>query len=309
MAHSGKDDDQVSGPYRIQAAADLLGIPAATLRAWERRYGVPTPQRTASAYRLYTTEDIALLRRMHELVTSGVAASDAARTVLASTIEPHAGLVGAPIERDPFELARQRILAAIQRWDGDAIDTELTRLLYLADAQTLYTRILAPVLVEIGERWKRGELSVAQEHLLSEKIELTLRAALRTLDRREGPLAVVACVEGEEHVLGLLGAAIRLAASGWRVTVLGASTPAAAVSDAVRSLAPRLVGLSVTRAPDNAKAFFKAYAKAIGSTPWVVGGAAVDDVAPAVVAAGGSIAPEPGAAWNVQMRDWLRAGG
>lgn len=299
-----RDGANGPGPYRIRVAAELSGVPAATLRAWERRYGVPTPQRTLSAYRLYTAEDIAQLRRMNELVASGVAPSDASRTVLAGGVE----LQASPIDGDPFDLPRQRLLAATERWDGDAIDVELTRLLYLADAQTLYLRVLAPILTEVGARWAAGELSIAQEHLLSEKIELMLRGALRTLERKEAPLALVACVDGEEHVIGLLGAAIRLVTSGWRVMVLGASTPPAAMMDAVRSMNPRLVGLSVTRPPENSRALFKAYAKALRTTPWVVGGAAANDVAAAVARAGGAIAAAPGAAWNMQVRDWLRGG-
>lgn len=301
---SGEPSALGPGPYRIQIAAELSGVPSATLRAWERRYGVPTPQRTVSAYRLYTAEDIAQLRRMNELVLSGVAPSDASRMVLATQVDSH---VARPsTEGDLFELPQQRLLAATQRWDSDGIDVELARLLYLVDAQTLYTRVLSPVLSEVGERWAAGELSIAQEHLLSEKIELTLRGALRTLDRREGPLAVVGCVDGEEHVIGLLGAAIRLVTSGWRVMVLGASTPPAAVGDVVRSMAPRLVGLSVTRPPANPRPLFRAYAKALPRTPWVVGGAAADHVAAAVSSAGGALAAAPGTAWAMQARDWLR---
>lgn len=312
MGHGAKDEQGVReliaagpGPYRIHVAAELSGVPAATLRAWERRYGVPTPQRTASAYRLYTTDDIAQLRRMNDLVSSGVAPSDASRTVLSGAMEPHGSQ---PVDGDPFELPRERLLAATERWDSDGIDVELARLLYLVDAQTLYTRILAPVLAEVGDRWAAGKLSIAQEHLLSEKIELLLRGALRTLERKDGPLAMVACVDREEHVIGLLGAAIRLVGSGWRVMVLGASTPPAAMMDAVRSMSPRLVGLSVTRTPENPRPLFKAYAKGLRATPWVVGGAAANDVAAAVASAGGKIAAAPGPAWNMQVRDWLRGG-
>jgi hypothetical protein len=104
----------------------------------------------------------------------------------------------------------------------------------------------------------------------------------------------------------LLGAALRLSGSGWRVAILGAATPAAAIGQAVRSMSPRLVGLSVTRPPKQAKSLFKQYAKAIGNTPWVVGGPAAADVEEAVVAAGGQIAAPPGAAWNQQMREWSR---
>ena len=67
--------------YRIRAVADLTGVSTATLRAWERRYGVPTPSRTASAYRLYGDDDVALVSQMRDLVESGVAPAEAARVL------------------------------------------------------------------------------------------------------------------------------------------------------------------------------------------------------------------------------------
>jgi len=292
------------GPYRIQVAAELSKTPAATLRAWERRYGVPVPQRTASAYRLYSAEDVALIKRMSELVLGGMPPSDAARLVLSNTAHGADTVAREPV--DPGEIACERILGAVERWDGDAIDAELARISYLFDAQSLLQRVLSPLLVEVGKRWERGVLSVAQEHLLSEKIELLLRAQLRALDRRDGPLVLAACIDREDHVLGLLGVALRFATSGCRVVVLGAATPADALGDAVRSMTPRLVGLSVTRVPADPKAAFKPYARAIGDTPWIVGGPAAEKVRPAVESAGGQIASSAGPGWNQQLREWLR---
>jgi DNA-binding transcriptional MerR regulator/methylmalonyl-CoA mutase cobalamin-binding subunit len=294
------------GPYRIQIAAELSGVLPATLRAWERRYGVPVPRRTASAYRLYTVDDVELVRRMRKLVDGGIAPAEAARSVLASAA-PVAANDSAPTGGgDGLDLAQARLLAAAQRYDADAIDAELTRLSMLVDAQTLYEKVLGPVVVEIGKRWADGTLSVAQEHLLSERIETTLRAAVRTLERRDGPLALLGCIESESHVIGLLGASLRFATSGARVTLLGAVTPPSAVADAVASLAPRVVGLSVASKPKNARALFAAYAKACGSTQWVVGGGAIASVEDAVVDAGGIVAHGPATQWQANVRDWLR---
>lgn len=298
-AHAGV----AAGPFRIQHAAELSGIAATTLRAWERRYGVPVPRRTASAYRLYTAEDVALLRRMRDLVEDGVSPAEAARVVLGSSA-PVSEHDHVPI--DGLELAQGRIIAATQRWDAPGIDAELTRLSMLLDAQTLYERVVAPVLVEVGLRWERGELSIAQEHLLSERMELAVRASLRGLERTEGPLVVLACVDSEQHVLGMLGAALRFAASGARTVVLGAMTPAPAIAHAVRSMAPRMVGLSMSVPSPGARALFRAYGKAIGSTPWVVGGTAAEEHRAAIEAAGGIVAAGSSTAWSGQIRDWLR---
>ena len=292
------------GPFRIQAAAELCGVPAATLRAWERRYGVPVPRRTASAYRLYTPQDVELLGRMRGLVEKGVSPAEAARVVLGSR-PPVLEDEHAPV--DGLELAQARILAATQRWDAAGIDSELTRLSMLLDAQTLYEKVVSPVLAEMGRRWERGEVSIAQEHLLSERLELAVRASLRALERADGPLVLLACTDFEQHVLGMLGAGLRFAASGARTVVLGAMTPPTAIGEAVRSMSPRMVGLSVSVAPPGPKALFRAYGKACGATPWVVGGAAAESLRTIVEPAGGIVATGPSSQWSVQIRDWLRS--
>lgn len=291
------------GPYRINVAAELSGVASATLRAWERRYGVPAPRRTTSAYRLYSAEDVQLVARMRELVESGVAPAQAAKSLLSSG-------GGLPMdesgEADPFEVARERLLAATQRFDTRTIDEEITRLSLLVDAQTLYGRVVSPLLVEVGSRWQQGVLSVAQEHLLAEKLELALRAALRAMDRAEGPLVLLACIDGDDHVLGLLGAALRFASAGAKVTVLGASTPPSAIADAVRSMAPRIVGLSATIEPPNARALFKEYAKAAGTTPWVLGGTAAHKLQSVAEAAGARVVSGAMSDWGAHVREWLR---
>jgi len=263
------------------------------------------PRRTATAYRLYAAEDVELVRRMRDLVEEGVSPAEAARLVLTSSVSTSANEADR-VPLDGLELAQGRILAAMQRWDANGIDNELTRLSMLLDAQTMYERVISPVVAEVGARWERGEVSIAQEHLLTERLELALRASLRVLERGDGPMVLLACVDLEQHVLGLLGAALRFAGSGARTVVLGAMTPAAALADAVRAMAPRLVGLSMSVARPRARALFRAYGKACGTTPWLVGGAAAEEMRGAVEAAGGIAAVGPSSAWSAQIRDWLR---
>lgn len=70
------------GRFRINRVAETTGVPEATLRAWERRYQVPKPSRTASGYRLYSQRDVAQVRRMRELCEAGISPADAAREIL-----------------------------------------------------------------------------------------------------------------------------------------------------------------------------------------------------------------------------------
>lgn len=269
----------------------MTGVSAATLRAWERRYGIPAPQRTASAYRLYTERDVELIKRVRELCEGGIAPAQAAQMVQAARGSREESV---RLEADTAELATQKILAGVDRFDGDMIEAAVRHAMFLGSAPTLFDRVFGPVLFEIGERWHAGAMSVGQEHLASEIIGAGLRDALRMI-RPGAPAktAVLACFADEEHVLPVLGMALVLA--GWNVhaVVLGARTPPLAIRHAVAEIRPDLVGLStmIVPEPHQARALVEEYAEACGRTPWMVGGAAASEIRGLVEACGGVVAP------------------
>lgn len=285
-------------PARIQTVAEVTGISAATLRAWERRYGIPRPSRTDSRYRLYSADDIATIEEMKSLCDSGVAPVDAAKRVL----DARAG-VASRDSVDPYLDARERILAAALQLSAQKLDAELIHLSWASEPIVLYERILEPLLVEVGERWERGELSVAVEHFLSERVENLLRASLRAMGRPGDELALLACVEGEHHVLGLLGLALKMGQLGIRTEILGANTPPSAVEHAVRALSPSFVGLSCSIVPLSPQRMVDGYARACGKTRWMMGGSALDSLAPFITRSGGFAATE---SWARTARAWAR---
>ncbi|MEJ7734970.1 MAG: MerR family transcriptional regulator [Polyangiaceae bacterium] len=153
------------GRYRIQAVAGLTGVPAATLRAWERRYGVPTPARTASAYRLYSDQDVDRVRRMRALIERGIAASRAAEEVLAereSSDPPQAAADG-----DAFAAVVARIVAAAMRFDERGLEEAVALAAASGSALAVFERVLGPAVNRVGDLWHRGQATVAQEHLIS----------------------------------------------------------------------------------------------------------------------------------------------
>lgn len=250
----------------------MTGVSPATLRAWERRYGLPAPRRSTKAYRLYSERDVALIRRVRELCDTGMAPSEAARSVLAGD---EVGLDLVPDHADAR--AVQQILDAVDRFDPERIDSAVRSALHLGPAVTLFERVYGPALVEIGERWAAGELSVAHEHLAVEIVHAALRLLVGLVQpRRPRHRVVLACFADEEHTGPLYGVALRLAGADIQALVLGARTPPEAVRRAVDVLRPDLVGLSLTVAPPAARArtLVHDYAAACGTTPWLVGGRA-----------------------------------
>jgi MerR family transcriptional regulator, light-induced transcriptional regulator len=113
-------------------------------------------------------------------------------------------------------------------------------------AQRLYLEVLAPALVEIGDSWERGEITVGHEHLATAVTSSLLAGLAPRLGTRgaDGRRALVACTAGEQHSVGSQMVADFLRASGWLVDHLSSGTPADAVADVSRALAPDLVALS-----------------------------------------------------------------
>lgn len=260
------------GKYRIQAVAEMTGIPAATLRAWERRYGLPDPGRTESSYRLYSDHDIAMVRRVRELCDGGMAPSEAARTVLD---EADTWRVAPANNADPYDHARQAIVEAVAAFDPGRAEYAVRHAMALGPATAIYDRVFAPAMREIGDRWHAGEIGVAQEHLATGLLADAASTMLRLVQREDAERTVVlACFADEEHDFPSYGIAMHMCSWGHRVVRLGARTPPQAVHQAVQELEPSLVALSVTLMPEphRARELVEGYARACGDTPWVVGG-------------------------------------
>ncbi|MCA9525989.1 MAG: MerR family transcriptional regulator [Myxococcales bacterium] len=277
--------------YRIQTVARLTGVPSPTLRAWERRYGIPSPQRTESSYRLYTDADVELIRRLKELCDQGMAPSQAADVVrrMAENEPPAVD----ELPTDAWQVAAERIIDAVKRFDPSALEMAVQRSMLLGSARTIFDRVFAPALRRIGDEWHAGQLSIAQEHLASEYLGNATRELLR-LVQPTAPLrtVVLACIAGEYHVMALYGTALHFVQWGYRVVILGVDTPPEALADSVASLHPHAVGLSATQVHPREQfaQILTRYADAIGPTPWVIGGHAANQHGPLIDRLGGILA-------------------
>lgn len=269
--------------------SEMTGVPSPTLRAWERRYGIPTPARTASAYRLYSDRDVAMVRKLRDLCANGMSIAEAARVV--KTSEDGAAMLMAP-DGDPFVVAAQRLIDAILAFDARSIEREVARAQYLGPSTAVFERVFSPVMRRVGELWREGQLSVAQEHLASSCIGDTVRAMARLTNPDDATrLVLLACFAEEDHVLPVYGVSLRLASWGIATITLGVRTPPEAVAEAVQRLRPTGVGLSLSRPLDERDAgpLVEAYARACDGVPWFVGGAGVDSIAQLVTARGGLV--------------------
>jgi DNA-binding transcriptional MerR regulator len=225
---------------RIGELSRRTGIGADTLRAWERRYGLLRPERSAGGFRLYGRGDEERVRAMKALIESGVSAAEAARlaasTVQAQRAQPQPGEV-------PDDMAT-RLRGALERFDeADAnaiLDDGLARLTVDAVAD----KVVLPVMRAIGDRWQNGEISVAQEHFATGVLRGRMLGLARNWGAGAGPLALLACPPGERHDLGLVAFGVVLRDRGWRITYLGPDTPIETIERTAAELRPAAIVLA-----------------------------------------------------------------
>lgn len=226
---------EAPGALRIGELSRRTGVSPELLRAWERRYGLLRPTRSAGGLRLYSPGDLARVHAMQRHLAEGFAAAEAA--TLAARADAQDEELVAPD-------AGKSLAAALASFDDGGAQAAFDILLGQLSIDTLLRDVVVPYLHELGERWERGEVSIAQEHFASTLLRGRLLGLARGWGRGIGPVAVLACAPGEQHDLGLLAFGLALRARGWRIVYLGADTPIASVADTVRSFDPAIVVVS-----------------------------------------------------------------
>jgi hypothetical protein len=162
---------------------------------------------------------------MQSLVSGGLAAAQAARLVLSGG-EPAPRTVSGSATILDEEAAN--LTASLDRLDEQAANTALDRLFAAYTVETVLQEVVLPYLHRLGERWEAGEVSLAQEHFASNLIRGRLLGLAQGWGQGRGPGAILACVPGEQHELGLLAFGVALRRRGWWITYLGTearSTP------------------------------------------------------------------------------------
>ena len=224
---------------RIGELSKRAGVTPELLRAWERRYGLLRPARSAGGLRLYSPADVERVALMQQHLAEGMAAAEAAALAVRDAVDEEAvrtALRPAAI--------RDELATALDAFDEPRAQAILDRLLALATVETLLAEVVVPYLQELGERWKRGDASVAQEHFASGVLRGRLLGLARGWGLGLGPVAVLACLPGEQHDLGLIAFGLALRSHGWRIVYLGPDSPIDTVADVSHQLEPSLVVLN-----------------------------------------------------------------
>jgi MerR family transcriptional regulator, light-induced transcriptional regulator len=237
--------------YNIKAVARLVGLLPVTLRAWERRYGLPSPQRGDHGYRLYSEYDLRILHWVKAQLEAGLSISRAVEYLneLRSTGEDPAQ--SRPVHHEQISGAISTMAngfrEALQNFNDSSATEILRRAFTIYSVDSVLTEIIQPTLVELGEAWHRGDLPIMVEHFATQYCMQHLNSMLASSAPpiRAGVI-VAACAPGEMHQIGLLSLVVMLRWRGWDVKYLGPDAKLEHLAEALTPLHPRILLFTAT---------------------------------------------------------------
>jgi methanogenic corrinoid protein MtbC1 len=229
--------------YSIAAVSKLTGVSCHALRVWERRYGFPVPERSPSGHRRYSQEQVATLTALVKLHGSGRAISELIGEYQAGqlVIKPEVATPAGP------ETAGTPVVDRYFRGEINSAEALLDELTDRLSAMEMIERVIEPAMIEIGERWFRGEAQIFQERVATHGLMARLNQLLDRA-RRDNPKpqrsVIISAVKGDQHSGGVLMASVSLEASGWRAIPLGSDVPVEQIQMAVDRWKPNAIALS-----------------------------------------------------------------
>jgi DNA-binding transcriptional MerR regulator len=226
----------------VAAVARRIGVAPATLRTWDRRYGLGPSAHEAGEHRRYCPNDLAQLTLMRRLIISGVAPADAAVRAKA-----HSGSVSVENVIQDFEV-REDVVDSLHRasksLDKNFVETLLRKDITDNGVIASWTEVIVPLLFLVGDEWAASGTGIEVEHMLSEIIKRLLREGVTEIKDPINAQPVLLASVGEElHCLALHALAAALAEKGIETFFLGARTPLEAISGMVKRAAPPAVFL------------------------------------------------------------------
>lgn len=247
--------EQGRARFNLKAVVRQAGLKPDTLRAWERRYGLPTPERSSGGHRLYSQRDIDTIKWLMARQREGLSIKRAVelwRQVEAEGRDPlQAGTsFAAPavpslvpqVQGEAVAELRHQWIDVCLAYDEQRAEQLLNQAFALYSPETVAIELLQRAVAEIGEGWYKGDVTVQQEHFCSSLAVRRLEALIMAAPAPIRPGRILAaCPPGELHIVGLLLLTYLLRRRGWEVVYLGADVPAEQLETTVAVIQPHLV--------------------------------------------------------------------
>ena len=203
----------------------MTGINAITLRAWERRYGLIMPQRTASGRRVYSQADVDCIKEVLVLMEKGIPIGQMSKALQVQDKTPEIFVKQA---MSIWQKTLSSMIEAIAAFDEVRLEHLYNEILALYPIDLTTERLLLPLLSLLGERWAAGlsEAPVSEEHFFAVYLKNKLGARFHhTPANNQGPVLLAACLPGELHEICLLLFCLTAREHGYQVILLGADMP------------------------------------------------------------------------------------
>lgn len=257
-AEAENASDRSSPTYNLKAVVNETGLKPDTLRAWERRYGLPKPQRTPGGHRSYSQLDVEMLKWLIARQDEGLSISRAVdlwKQIVADNRDPlteHPNSLGEASPTvttvspgDNIAALRQSWIDACLDFDERRADSVLAEAFALFPTETVCFSLLQKGLAEIGIGWYEGRVTVQQEHFASALAirRLETMVASTPAPTRNGRI-LAACPSEERHTFSLLLITLLLRRNGWDVVYLGANVPTTRLEPTLYQAKPNLVVLA-----------------------------------------------------------------
>ncbi|HWO95720.1 MAG TPA: MerR family transcriptional regulator [Bacillus sp. (in: firmicutes)] len=210
------------GKYNIKAISNLVGIQPGTLRAWERRYQILNPVRNESGHRLYTEQDLKVLKWLVEKVEQGFTISQAV-----SLLESETTTIQSTTEEDSADSPKKikgELLRSLLSFQEGKVQELLNQAFSLYSVEKVVIDILGSLLVLIGDLWEKGKITTAHEHYATRLLHTRISMIMHSLPSNSIlPKAIAVCGPNESHEGGLLIFTLFLRRKGFEVIYLGTS--------------------------------------------------------------------------------------
>ncbi|MGA9532063.1 MAG: MerR family transcriptional regulator [Anaerolineales bacterium] len=248
-------DIKEAATFNVKAVAQETGLKADTLRAWERRYGLPQPDRSDGGHRLYSEHDIEILKWLVGRQDEGLSISNAVdlwnrliengeNPLQMPEYRPAPAVRGQPVlaAGESVDELRRGWIEACLAFDDRRAEQILDQALGMLSVETVVLQVIRAGIVEIGKGWYQGDIAVQQEHFSSELAVRRLETLLSsTPPPSRSDVLLLTCPPHEDHTFGLLTAALLLRRRGWPVVYLGGDVPLDQMRSAVDGTGPKLV--------------------------------------------------------------------
>lgn len=265
--------------FNIQVASQLSGVASATIRAWEKRYNAVVPERAENKHRLYSEKDIEKLGILYQLTELGQSIGKIAHLSLEELKTIYSNLLHRPYEerhvmnphhdKVDYEKILNSLYLALEAYKIDILSHELEKAKNLVTPKDLCLRVIVPLFREVGNKFNRGELSIAQEHTLTAIVKFHMGQMIGSHYQRKhfkDKLLLLTTPENEMHEIGILAAALLCVHYGIKFIYLGAGLPALSLSETANALKADAVILGVTRHEFNEKMLLEKYLQDLRET-------------------------------------------